>query len=118
ARLMLEPCAPLPPERRGLREALGLVLAEDVDSPMDLPPWDNSAMDGYALRAANVAGATRERRMTVRIVETVPAGQFPRRSLAPGEATRIYTGAPIPVGADSVIRQEDTEVLPDGGVAV
>src|ERR1700704_5548080 len=68
ARLMLEPCAPLPPERRRLREALDLVLAEDVDSPMDLPPWDNSAMDGYALRAADVTGATRERRMTVRVV--------------------------------------------------
>jgi molybdopterin molybdotransferase len=118
ARLMLEPCAPLPPERRGLREALDLVLAEDVDSPMDLPPWDNSAMDGYALRAADVTGATRERRMTVRVVETVPAGRFPRRPLAPGEATRIFTGAPIPAGADSVIRQEDTDVLPDGGVAV
>jgi molybdopterin molybdotransferase len=118
ARLMLEPCAPLPPERRGLRDALDLVLAEDVDSPMDLPPWDNSAMDGYALRAADVTGATRARRMTVRVVETVAAGQFPRRSLAPGEATRIFTGAPIPAGADSVIRQEDTEVLPDGAVAV
>ena len=56
ARLMLEPCAPLPPERRGLRDALDLVLAEDVDSPMDLPPWDNSAMDGYALVASTTAG--------------------------------------------------------------
>jgi molybdopterin molybdotransferase len=118
ARLMLEPCAPLPPERRGLKEALDLVLAEDVDSPMDLPPWDNSAMDGYALRAAEVTGATRERRMTVRVVETVAAGQFPQRPLTPGEATRIFTGAPIPAGADSVIRQEDTEVLADGTVAV
>ena len=118
ARLMLEPCAPLLPERRGLREALDLVLAEDVDSPMDLPPWDNSAMDGYALRAADVTGATRERRMTLRVVETVPAGHFPQRPLTPGEATRIFTGAAIPAGADSVIRQEDTDVLPDGGVAV
>jgi len=118
ARLMLEPCAPLPPERRGLREALDLVLAEDVDSPIDLPPWDNSAMDGYALRAAEVTGATRERRMTVRVVETVAAGQFPQRPLTPGEATRIFTGAPIPAGADTVIRQEDTEVLADGTVAV
>ena len=95
-RLMLEPCAPLPAERRGLRDALDLVLAEDVASPMDVPPWDNSGMDGYALRAADVAGATRERRRTVRVVESVPAGQFPQRPLGPGEATRVFTGAPTP----------------------
>jgi molybdopterin molybdotransferase len=118
ARLMLEPCAPLPPERRGLRDALDLVLAEDVRSPMDLPPWDNSAMDGYALRAADVIGATREHRRTVRVIETVPAGQLPQRPLAPGEATRVFTGAPVPAGADTVIRQEDTQVLAEGGVAV
>jgi molybdopterin molybdotransferase len=118
ARLMLEPCAPLPPERRGLREALDLVLAEDVHSPMDLPPWANSAMDGYALRAADVTGAAPERRVTLRVVEQVPAGQFPQRPVRSGEATRIFTGAPIPDGADSVIRQEDTEALPDDAVAV
>jgi molybdopterin molybdotransferase len=111
ARLMLEPCAPLDAARLPLKQALDLVLAEDVVSPIDLPAWDNSAMDGYALRAADVAGATRERRKTLRVVET---------SVAPGggAATRIFTGAPIPAGADSVIRQEDTEPLPDGRVAV
>ena len=118
ARLMLETCAPLPPQRRGLKEALDLVLAEDVDSPIDLPPWDNSAMDGYALRAADVTGATPEQRKMVRVVETVPAARVPQRSLTRGEASRIFTGGPIPAGADSVIRQEDTQVLPDGGVAV
>ena len=74
---MLEPCAPLPPRRRGLKEALDLVLAEDVESPIDLPPWDNSAMDGYALRAADVSGATPQQRRTVRVVETVPAARVP-----------------------------------------
>jgi len=118
ARLMVEACRPLPAERRGLREALDLVLAEGIDSPIDLPPWDNSAMDGYALRAADVTGATPERRKTLRVVETVAAGQFPQRSLTSGDATRIFTGGAIPAGADSVIRQEDTQVLPDGGVAV
>jgi len=118
ARLMLTACAPLAPERRTLREALDLVLAENVDSPIDLPPWDNSSMDGYAVRAADVAGATRERRITMRVVETVPAGQFPERPLTVGEAARVFTGAPIPAGADGVIRQEDTTVLADGGVAV
>jgi len=118
ARLIVDHCAPLPVERRPLKEALDLVLAEDVTSPIDLPGWDNSAMDGYAVRAADVAGATRDRRKTLRIVETVPAGRFPEQPLGPGAATRIFTGAPLPPGADSVIRQEDTEALAEGRVAI
>jgi len=82
------------------------VLAEDVTSPIDLPPWDNSAMDGYAVRAVDV----RDRNgVELRVIETVAAGAFPQRPLGAGEATRIFTGAPLPRGADSVIRQEDTE---------
>src|SRR5438445_627680 len=101
ARLILQHVAPLPAERRPLKEALDLVLAEDVTSPIDLPGWDNSAMDGYAVRAADVAGATRERRKTLRIVETVPAGRFPEQPLVPGAATRIFTGAPPPPATTS-----------------
>ena len=106
ARLILEHLRPLPAERRPLREALDLVLAEDVASPMDLPPWDNSAMDGYAVRGADVAGRSR---IDLAVVETVPAGRFPTKPVGPGEATRIFTGAPLPTGADTVVRQEDTE---------
>ena len=95
---------PLPTERVPLREALDRVLAEDLTSPLDLPPWDNSAMDGYAVRAADIRAG-----VELRVIETVPAGHFPRRALGPGEATRIFTGAPLPAGADGVIRQEDTE---------
>src|SRR5882762_1333326 len=106
ARLILEHIAPLPTARRPLREALDRVLAENVTSPIDLPPWDNSAMDGYAVRAADV----RDRNGTeLRVIETVAAGTFPQRPVGPGEATRIFTGAPLPRGADSVIRQEDTK---------
>ncbi len=96
-----------------LLAALGRVLAEDVDSPLDLPAHANSAMDGYAVRSEDVRGAahTRPRRLTV--IESVPAGAFPRKRLGPGEATRIFTGAPLPAGADGVIRQEDTET--EGG---
>jgi molybdopterin molybdotransferase len=94
---------PLPPEERSLDAALGLVLARDVVSPLDLPPWPNSAMDGYACRTADVRPNA-----VLRIVETVVAGEFPTRSLATGEATRLFTGAPLPAGADCVIRQEDT----------
>src|SRR5437870_127307 len=118
ARLILEHVRPLETMRRPLREALDLVLAEDVTSPIDLPAWDNSAMDGYAVRSADVTGASPERTVTLRVIETVPAGRFPERALGPGEVTRIFTGAPLPTGADGVIRQEDTELLPDGRVAV
>ena len=118
ARLIVEHCAPLAAEPRPLKDALDLVLAADVWSPIDLPAWDNSAMDGYAVRAADVAGATRERPATFPVIEAIPAGRFPERPVEPGTATRIFTGAPLPAGADSVIRQEDTEVLPDGRVAV
>ena len=118
ARTILEYVAPLPTERRPLKEALDLVLAEDVTSPIDLPGWDNSAMDGYATRAADVGGATADRPVTLNVVETVAAGRFPSKAVAAGEATRIFTGAPLPAGADSVIRQEDTEALDGGRVAV
>ena len=118
ARTILEHVAPLGTERRPLREALDLVLAEDVASPIDLPAWDNSAMDGYAARAADVAGATPQRPVTLAVIETVPAGRFPTQPVGPGRAIRIFTGAPLPAGADSVVRQEDVEPLPDGPVAV
>lgn len=106
ARAIVEQCAPLAAERRALREALDLVLAEDVVSPIHLPPWDNSAMDGYAVRAADLAGAAP---VELAVIETVPAGAFPTKPVGPGQATRIFTGAPLPQNADGVIRQEDTE---------
>src|SRR5437870_5334589 len=118
ARLILEHVRPLETIRRPLLEALDLVLAEDVTSPIDLPAWDNSAMDGYAVRSADVTGASPERLVTLRVIETVPAGRFPERALGPGEVTRIFTGAPLPAGTDGVIRQEDTDPLPDGRVSV
>ena len=109
ARLILEHVTTLEAVRQPLREALDLVLAEDVASPIDLPPWDNSAMDGYATRAGDVAGASRDQKIVLAVVESVAAGQFPARPIAPGQATRIFTGAPLPAGADTVVRQEDTE---------
>ncbi|MBX7118845.1 MAG: molybdopterin molybdotransferase MoeA [Gemmatimonadaceae bacterium] len=102
---------PLAVERVPLREAAGRVLAEDVLSPVTLPHWTNSAMDGYAVRAADVRGAREDAPVTLPVLETVAAGAFPTRALAAGEATRIMTGAPVPEGADSVVRVEDT----DGG---
>ncbi len=99
----------MPPEEVALEESLGRVLAEDVSSPVTQPPWDNSAMDGYAVRSGDVTGASAERPARLRVVDDIPAGGFPTRPLRQGEAARIMTGAPVPEGADSVIRVEDTD---------
>src|SRR6185312_15617816 len=90
-------------------DALGRVLASPVRSPLTLPPWDNSAMDGYALRAADVHDASPDHPVTLRVLETVAAGAFPSLRVEAGTATRIMTGAPIPEGADGVVRIEDTD---------
>src|SRR5881296_157688 len=118
ARLILEHIAPLPAARRPLREALDRVLAEDVASPIDLPAWDNSAMDGYAARAADLTGAGPDRKITLIVIEAVAAGQFPTKPIGPGQVTRIFTGAPLPTGADTVVRQEDTEPAESGQIRV
>jgi molybdopterin molybdotransferase len=101
--------APLPEEQVALLDALGRVLAVAVASPLTLPPWDNSAMDGYAVRASDVAHAAPDRPVSLRVIETVAAGQFPTVPIDEGDATRIMTGAPLPEGADSVVRVEDTD---------
>src|SRR5436309_13082053 len=98
----------LPPETVLLDEALGRVLAEDVHADMPVPPFDNSAMDGYALIAADTAGATADRPAELRVVADLPAGQVPDTAVRPGEAIRIMTGAPMPPGADGIVRVEDT----------
>jgi molybdopterin molybdotransferase len=98
-----------PTLRIPLDDALGTVLAEPLVSPLDLPAWTNSAMDGYAARGADVRGASAEAPVRLRVVEQIPAGRFPTRILQPGECARIFTGAPLPAGADTVIRQEDTD---------
>jgi molybdopterin molybdotransferase len=103
AKIILGHCQPILPERRPLHDALDTVLAEDVTSPIDLPAWDNSAMDGYAVRSADLKESATE----LDVIETIPAGQFPQRALGEGQAARIFTGAPLPQGADTVIRQED-----------
>ncbi len=98
----------LAPEEVALRDALERVLAEDVDSPLTLPARTNSAMDGFAVRSADVRGATTQAPRRLKVLEEVRAGGLPARPVGPGEATRVFTGAPLPDGADGVIRQEDT----------
>lgn len=106
---MLAAVRVLPAESVPTTELRGQVLAEDIRADMDLPPFDNSAMDGYAVRAGDVAAASSDRPATLAVVEHLPAGAFPRRAIAPGEAARIMTGAPIPQGADAVVMVEMTE---------
>ena len=98
-----------PALRIPLDDALGCVLAEPVVSPLDIPAWTNSAMDGYAARGDDVRGASRDSPRILRVVDTIPAGVFPARVIGAGECARIFTGAPLPEGADTVIRQEDTD---------
>jgi molybdopterin molybdotransferase len=91
-----------------LLEALDRVAAAEIRSQVAHPAWDNSAMDGYAVRSADIRGASRERPVTLHVVEDVPAGAFPARAVGPGEAIKVMTGAPIPEGADGVTRLEFT----------
>ena len=109
ARRILAEIPRQPALRMPLDDALDGVLAEDIVSPIDIPAWTNSAMDGYAVRGEDVRGAGAERPVRLRVVEQIPAGSFPSRRVGAGEAARIFTGAPVPDGADSVIRQEDTD---------
>ena len=96
-------------EQVPLARALGRVLARDVVSPVSLPPWDNASMDGYAVRSDDVRGASASDPARLLVVSTIAAGTRADRSLAAGEAMRIMTGAPVPEGADTVIRVEDTD---------
>src|SRR5688500_7501388 len=90
-----------------------MVLAEAAITPLDLPPWDNSAMDGFAVRGADIATATRESPVSLKLVESVQAGGFPALPVGTREAIKIMTGAPVPAGADSVVRVEHTEQTGD-----
>ncbi|HEY5187140.1 MAG TPA: gephyrin-like molybdotransferase Glp [Actinomycetes bacterium] len=96
-----------------LLDAHGCILAEDVVAPWDLPPFDNSSMDGYAVLAADVAGASGEAPLSIPVLGDIPAGHAAAMALRPGTAMRIMTGAPMPPGADAVVPVEWT----DGGVA-
>jgi len=100
---------PLPPERVPVLETLGQVLAEDIYADMDIPPLTNTAMDGYAVQAADTAGAGPEQPVRLRIVYDLAAGYTTDVAVTSGTAIRIMTGAPLPPGADAVVRFEDTE---------
>jgi molybdopterin molybdotransferase len=108
-------------EQVALPAARARVLAESIQAPRDVPPFRNSAMDGYAVRSADTAGARPEAPARLRVLETVGAGAVATQTVAPQTAIRIMTGAPVPDGADAVVRVEDTsdsDVVVDVRVAV
>src|SRR5207248_10702698 len=101
---LLVPLQPLPPEQISLADGVGRVLAEDLAARRTQPPFAVSAMDGYAVRADDVAKVP----TILKIIAEIPAGAGFGGRLGPGEAARIFTGAPLPEGADPILNQEDT----------
>jgi molybdopterin molybdotransferase len=90
-------------------DSLGQVLAEDIKSDINVPPLDNSAMDGFAVRSEDTRGASEKTPRYLRVIDTVMAGSISQKEVGPGTAVRIMTGAPIPIGADSVVQFEHTD---------
>jgi molybdopterin molybdotransferase len=101
---------PLETERVPILQATGRVLAEDTCADVDIPPHANSSMDGYAVRAADTADAEPDSPARLRVTGDLPAGYTPEQEVTPGTAIRIMTGAPLPPGADAVVKVEDTEM--------
>ena len=113
-RCILETMKTLGTESVPLQQALGRVLAEDIRANRDQPPYDVSAMDGYALRSADVANAP----AVLAIIEDIKAGDMPQKTVGAGQCARIMTGAPLPPGADAVIRVEDTAAIGEAQVRI
>ncbi|MBS3957096.1 MAG: molybdopterin molybdotransferase MoeA [Clostridiales bacterium] len=106
---VLARCRPLEAEQTGLLDALGRVLVTDAYSDIDVAPFDNSAMDGYALRAVDCANASASEPVTLDVISHIAAGEHPTVAVGSRQAARIMTGAPIPPGADAVVMVEHTE---------
>lgn len=107
--IVLKSVSCLDGERRGILDCLGHVLAEDIAADMDIPPFDNSAMDGYAVRAIDTGGASQDNPITLRVIADLPAGYTPTSQVRQAETVRIMTGAPMPEGTDAVVRIEDVD---------
>ena len=114
---VLDGAIPLATEIIPLEEAIGRVLAAAATAAITIPPWDNSAMDGFAVRSADVAGASPDAPVILRVTGEVPAGRQPEIGVEPGTALRITTGAMMPSGADAVVQVEDTDA-PAGAAAL
>src|SRR5262249_21719090 len=113
--IVLKHANPLPPANAPVTVAiLGQILAEDIVSDLDMPPYDKAMMDGYAVRSNDVAGG----QVVLSVIEEITAGQTPKKALQPGEAARIMTGAPVPEGCDAVVMTERTRETDSGHVEI
>jgi molybdopterin molybdotransferase len=106
---IMQTIQPLTAETVDLLSALGRVLADDIMAESNVPPFPNSSMDGFAVRAQDITQASKDNPVALKVAMDIPAGTAPGETLKPGEAARIMTGAPMPDGADSVIPVEDTD---------
>lgn len=105
----------IPPPRSevvSLAEANERFLFANIDAPIDLPPFDNSAMDGYAVISGDVGTASAAAPVRLRVRDRIPAGTSPAAPVTPGTCARVFTGSPMPAGADAVVMQEDTQADP------
>ncbi len=107
---ILQAVTVLPAESKPLLDGLGQVIAEDIYAPFNVPSHSNSAMDGFAVIAADIKGASPQKPVVLRVKGEVPAGKFPRMKVVPGQCVRIMTGGIIPQGADTIVPVEDTEL--------
>ncbi len=117
-RAVLDAVPTLPPVDVALPDAHGLVLAAPVSTSEPVPPFANTAMDGYAVRAADTEGASADAPVRLKVVDDLAAGRAPDVPVGPGEAIRIMTGAPMPDGADAIVMVEETSVVGSDGVDV
>jgi len=106
---ILEVIVPLGREKINILDSIGRVIGEDIYANRNIPPKDNSAMDGYAVRWEDTRSASISKPVILKVIEDIPAGTIPRKKIGTGGSSRIMTGAPIPVGANAIVRVEDTE---------
>jgi molybdopterin molybdotransferase len=111
--LILDQIHPLGRERLNILQSLGRVLGEDIIAHRNIPPWDNSAMDGYAVRWQDIPNASLKKGVVLTVLADLPAGRIFTGEVGPGEAVRIMTGAPLPRGADTVVQVEETKKFDD-----
>ena len=105
---ILDVFVPLGQEKVDILSSSGRVIGEDIYASRNIPPGDNSAMDGYAVRWEDIRGASKGKPVVLNVIEDIPAGAIPQKSIGKGEASRIMTGAPVPDGANAIVRVEDT----------
>lgn len=113
-RIVMESTQPIDAISVDLMDALGYVLSEDIKSDLNMPPFDKATMDGYALHGGEITSASGNTPVVLDVIEEIPAGTVPQKTVGTGQASRIMTGAPVPDGADTVIMVEDTESEANG----